>query len=147
MPAPFFPNVGCVAQAKELQAKLAGSKVRLFKAGFVPSVLTTRAELEAEECDYTGYAEAVIAAWGDPINSDLGGAQITAPTQQFSVAATPAVTNSVGGYWIEDAGEVGPPVVDPVPRLIRQFDQAVPIVKANDGLTITPTIVIPNGQS
>lgn len=147
MPAPFFPDEACFKQAEELKAILAGSKVRLFKAGMTPNVGTTRAQLEAQECDYSTYAEKTITAWGNPIRSDAGGAQITAPTIQFSVSTTPVVANMVGGYWIEDAGEVGPPAVDPTVRLIRRFDQPVGISEAHDGLTITPTIIVPNGMA
>lgn len=146
MPVPFFPDEACVKQANELKAILAGSKVRLFKSGFVPNTGTTRADLEANECDYSTYAEKTITAWGDPIMSEYGGAQITAPTVQFSVTTAPAVSNLVGGYWIEDVGEMGPPAVDPTVRLIRQFDVPVGMILANNGLTITPTIVVPNGQ-
>src|SRR5690606_10129475 len=99
---------------------------------------TTKAELDAQEADYTTYAPETITAWLAPQLSDLGGAQITAPSVQFLLAADPAAPNTIGGYWIETAGN------DVV--LVRQFDNPVPMTAANQGLTITPTIVVPNGQ-
>ena len=139
MPPPFFPNSSAIAQADALQTLLALSVVKLFKSGFTPTVDTVVAELDAEEADYTTYAPETITAWLDPQLSPLGGAQITAPTVQFVLGATPAVPNTIGGYWIETAaGAV---------MLIRQFDEPVPMVLASQGITITPTIVVPNGTS
>lgn len=138
MPAPFFPNSACVVQADDMQTKLVDSVMSLFKSGFSPTTQTVKADLEANEADFTTYTTKTIEAWGDPILSDLGGAQITAPTVQWTLAATPAAPNTIGGYWLETAAGV---VI-----LIRQFDNPVPMVAANQGLTIVPTIVFPNGQ-
>lgn len=138
MPAPFFPNERTLAQATALQTELALSEVNLFKSGFVPDPTTIKADLTANIADYTGYAAEVITAWLDPVNSASGGDQITAPTVQFSLAAAPAVGNSIGGYWIELAGGA---VV-----MIRQFDVPVAMTDAGNSVQITPTIVIPNGQ-
>lgn len=137
MPPPFFPNSACFEEAAARQTALALSVVKLFKSGFVPTTETVAADLDAEECDYSDYAPETITAWLDPQNSGAGGAQITAPTVQFICTGSQAVPNSVGGYWIEKAGGA---VV-----LIRQFDEPVPMVNDHDGLTITPTIVVPNG--
>lgn len=138
MPVPFFPNSSCVDQAAVLRTALALSVVKLFKTGFVPQVTTVVAELDANEADYTGYAPATITAWGAPYESTAGGVQITAPGVQFSLAADPAVGNSIGGYWIEKAGG------DVV--LIRQFDEPQAMAAALDGFVLTPTIVFPNGN-
>lgn len=137
MPAPFFPQSSCFNQAAALQTLLALSVIRLFKSGFSPDVNTVLADLEAEEADYTTYAQAAITAWGAPYAPTGGGAAITAPTEQFTLAATPAQPNTIGGYWIETAaGDV---------VLIRQFDDPVPMVVAGNAVLITPTIAIPNG--
>lgn len=139
MPPPFFPNSSAFDQANAMKTALALSKVRLFTSGFTPTPATTQAELVAVECDFDDYAAATITAWLTPITSPFGGAQITAPTVEFVCAALQVVGNNVGGYWIEKAAGA---VV-----LIRQFDDPVPMMNANDGLTITPTIVFPNGTS
>lgn len=137
MPAPFFPNASCFEQAADLQTKLALSELNLFLAGFEPTVETTAAELLAQVANYTGYAPAVVTAFLDPISAPGGGAQITAPTEQFALAATPAAGASIGGWWLETAtGEV---------ILIKQFDDPVPMMEAGDAVQITPTIRIPNG--
>lgn len=137
MPAPFYPNSSAIDQAATMQTDLALSVVKLFKDGFAPNATTTVAELDAQEADYTTYAAKTITAWGDPILSSAGGAQITAPTVQFTLAADPAVGNAIGGYWIEKAG--GEVV------LIRQFDTPVAMTAANQGITLTPTLIFPNG--
>lgn len=143
---PFFPNASCHLQAKELQARLAGAKLRLFKSSLgVPLADITLAMLEAAECDFDGYAEETIAAWLDPINSTGGGAEITAPTEQFDGAAPGVTVNSVGGYWIEFPAIVGPPAVAAEVCVVRMFDNPVMVGTLGSGVKITPTIVIPNG--
>ena len=137
MPPPFIPNSYALIDATAKRADLALSVIKLFKSGFVPTVDTVVADLDAQECDYDTYAPETITAWLAPVRSVLGGWQITAPTEQFTLAATPAVPNTVGGYWIELAGgDV---------FLIRQFDGPVPMVNAGDFVQITPTYVVPNG--
>ncbi len=145
MPAPFFPQEATRQLADELGTRLVNCQMMLFKSGFVPSTLTELADIEAQEADYTGYARVTIAAWGNPIDSDVGGAQITAPTVQFSLAADPALGNTIGGYALVVPAVVGPPALPEFLLLIRQFDTPVPMLAAFDGLTVTPTIVQPNG--
>lgn len=138
MPAPFFPNSSCFDQATALQTLLALSVLRLFKSGFSPDPDTVLADLEAEEADYSTYAPNTVTAFGAPYAPVGGGAAITAPTEQFTLAATPAVPNTIGGYWLETAaGDV---------VLIRQFDDPVPMVVAGNAILITPTIAVPNGN-
>lgn len=137
MPAPFFPNSWAFSQAGDLQTLLALSVIKLFKEGFVPSPTTVVADLDAEEADYDDYILQTITAWLAPGSSPFGGAQITAPTEQFTCTADQVVPNAIGGYWIElAAGDV---------VLIRQFDTPVAMVTAGDFVQVTPTIVIPNG--
>lgn len=137
MPPPFFPNSSSFDQANALKTALALSKLRLFKTGLVPTPQTTAAQLIAAEADYDDYVAATITAWLTPVNSSFGGAQFSAPTVEFVCTADQDVGNNIGGYWIEKAAGA---VV-----LIRQFDDPVPMMSANDGILINPTIVIPNG--
>lgn len=137
MPPPFFPNSYTLIDATAKRTAYALSVVRLFKSGFVPSNATVIAELEAQEADYTTYAPETITAWLPVVGASGGGNQITAPTTQFELAATPAAPNTIGGYWIELAGG------DVV--LIRQFDTPVPMVVAGNYCQVTPTVVVPNG--
>lgn len=137
MPAPFFPNEVCFAAAAAKRTELALSVVRLFKEGFVPTVTTVLADLVAAEADYDDYVEQEITAWLAPTNSIYGGAEITAPTEQFLCIGAQAVPNAIAGYWIETAG--GALV------LVRLFDNVVPMAQNGDAIKITPTYVFPNG--
>ena len=59
-----------VTRATELQTALINSKLRLFKSGtLIDTSMTTKAMLEAIECDYDGYVAGglTIAAFGDPL--------------------------------------------------------------------------------
>jgi hypothetical protein len=137
VPAPFFPNSRAEAVATAAQTELALSVVKLFKAGFVPTVNTLVAELDAEECDFDDYAPATITAWLDPATATDGGWRITAPTVQFLCAAAQVTPNLVGGFWIElAAGDV---------VLIQQFDEDAPMAEAGDSIQLTPTVVYGNG--
>lgn len=137
MPAPFFPNSRCFDQAATLRTELALSVLKLFKEGLVPTPATVVADLDAAEADFDDYAAETITAWLAPGGSPFGGAQITSPTEQFTCSVDQVVPNSIGGYWIENAGG------DVV--LIRQFDTPVAMVVAGDFVQVAATIVIPNG--
>lgn len=137
MAAPFFTNESCQTRAAADQTLLALSVVHLFKSGFTPLPGTTKAELTAQEADYSTYAAKTITAWLAPIKSQSGGYQISAPTVQFGLAADPAVSNMIGGYWIETAaGDV---------YIVGQFDSPLPMVTAGDGIDLSPTVIFPNG--
>lgn len=98
----FYPNEGALRIAETVATELALCEVRLFKAGVVvigPGI--TLAELDAEECDFTGYAPIVITAWQAAGLNPAGGASIQASVQ-FATAAPYTVGNNVGGYYIVD---------------------------------------------
>ena len=64
------PLASRVTEAVALQTALVNSKLALFKAGVVTlSPVTTKALLDANECDFDGYTTGgqTIAAWGDPL--------------------------------------------------------------------------------
>jgi|SRR5215831_154920 len=95
---------GALVLATDLQTFLAAAKVRLFKDGaIVIGPNTTKAELVALECDYTGYAEATVATWLGPMLAPISGAMVQSPTLIFSIDAPYTVGNSVQGWWLEDA--------------------------------------------
>lgn len=128
---------GAKDEATRAKTNLANSKLRLFKSGFNPTPQSLKADFEANECDFDGYAEKTITAWSDPVLAGVGYA-IYAPTQTFAWAlAVDAVGNSVGGWWVELSGgtlyEYG--TFDP-PRPAQGPDQAV---------ILTPTDVFPAG--
>lgn len=136
----FFPNSAALAIAALVQTELALSKLRLFKNGFTPSVSTTRAELIAEEADFTGYPAggSAITAFLDPILNPLGGASIDWPTEQFAPASPFTVGNVIGGWWIEDAGGT-------LVYAIGTFAAPIPMNAAGQGLPLAGSLVFPQG--
>lgn len=109
MAAVQTPRSGAIELATNVQTVLAASKLRLWVAGFAPTVTTTKAEFVAEEADFSGYPAGgiTITAFADPILDPNGGASINGGVQQFVVVtATPIVPNSIGGWWLEDSAGV-----------------------------------------
>lgn len=137
MPTRFFPRTFALAQATELQTELALSVVKLFKSGFVPTADSVIGDFDDNEADYTGYAPETITAFLDPVAAVGGGFRITAPTVQFALATTPAVGNSIGGYWVELAA--GAPVI------VMVFDTPASMSAAGDSIQLNPTVVVPIG--
>lgn len=137
----FFPNGACLAIAELVRSELALSKLRLFKEGFTPQVTTTRAQLLAEECDYTGYVAGgeTITAFLAAILNPLGGASIDWPTEQFAAVAPFTIGNVVGGWWVEDAAGA-------VVYATGTFTPPIPLGAAGQGIPLAGTLVFPNGQ-
>lgn len=134
---PFYPNSGQMWLAGKARTGLANSVMRLYKSSLTPTVLTTLAELEAAEADYTGYAAKTIANFNAAFISALGGA-IQCPVQQFQPTAPVLVTNDIGGAWIEDAtGEV----VSIIP-----LPEAKAMVADSDALPISEILRFGSGQ-
>lgn len=104
MPALIYPNSGALWLAAVVQAALAASVLSLFQTGSITlSANTTKAELEAAEADYTGYAVETITAWFDPLLNPAGGASIESGLVQFMIDAPYTVPNSIQGWWLEDS--------------------------------------------
>lgn len=103
----FYTQQAALAKAGEIKTALALSKLCLFKADLSPNQFTTKAELEAAECDFDGYTSGgyTLTAWTGPLIDPNGGAILTSPLVNiaYGPAEDPPVTNSVGGWWIEDA--------------------------------------------
>lgn len=119
------------------QARLANSVLHLFKAPFLPSITTTKADFLAQECDFDGYAPATIAAWGAPVL--LGPAWATyAPTQTFRWSlVTDAIGNMVGGWFlVTSGGELMDYAV---------FDPATPCQGPGQAVVTTPIEITPAG--
>lgn len=100
----FYPNAGQMWLAGITKTALANSVVSLFQNTITPTVLTTKAELEAAEADYDGYAAKTVTAWGDPFLGSQGAA-IQMPIQQFQPTGS-TTPNLINGAWIETAGGV-----------------------------------------
>lgn len=139
MATTFFLNSYVKDKADAEQTALALSVIKLIQEGFpIPTPDSLVADLDASEATYSTYAPATITAWLDPVAATGGGYRITAPTEQFALAADPAVQNAIVGYWIELAAG------DPV--MVRLFDTPVPMAAAGDSVQVNPTITIPNGS-
>lgn len=130
---PILPLSGAQMDADLIKTNLANCKIKLFQSSLNPSNTTTKAELQAAECDFDDYVEKTIAAWTGPVLAPVAGWQINAPVQTWTVA-TNVVTNLVGGYWIEDAGG---DVHD-----IFVFDQPVPMQVVGQAVQVVPVELV-----
>jgi hypothetical protein len=135
-----FPNVATQFIAGLVQTELALSKLRLFKSTITNvGSGTTRAQLLAAECDFTGYPAGgkSITAFLDPLLAPLGGSSIDWPTQQFAAADPYTVGDVVGGWWIETAtGDL---------IACGTFTEPIPIGEAGQGFPLSGSLVFPNG--
>lgn len=134
----FYTLEACLQNATERQTALAASVAHLFKSSLVPTSSSTKAELTAAECDWTGYATKALAAWLGPILAPGSGYEIIMPLVLWDTgAADPAVGNDVGGAWIEDAaGKV---------RMVAVFDTPMPMQVAHDGIPLSLIDFFPTG--
>ncbi len=133
----LYTNQAAITKATDIKAALALSKLRLFKSGFVPTRFTSRAQLEAQECDFDGYTPGgyTLTAWTGPIQDPNGGAIITSPlvNPAYGPAGDPAVGNDVGGFWVDDA--------DDNVRLVGIYGDARPMQVVGDGFPVVLQIV------
>lgn len=133
----FYTREAAITKATEIKTALAVSKVRYFKAPFVPSAFTTKAQLVEQECDFDGYVAAgyAVAAWNGPQNDPAGGAVISTPALNptYGPAGDPPVTNDVGGYWVEDtSGDV---------RYVFVYNPSRPMAVVGDGWTTVAALI------
>lgn len=129
------PLSAALDAATRQQTNMANAVIHLFKQGFVPAENTVKADLVAQECDFTDYTTKTITAWTGPVLAPVSGYQINAPVQTW-VVVTPTVANTVGGYWIETAGGT---VID-----IVQFDDAgLPMSAVDQAVQVTPVELFP----
>lgn len=99
----IYTQEAALAEAADIRAALALSKLRFFDSTLVPTSITTLAEMEAVEIVLTGYPAGgyTLTAWGPPILVSAGGAVITSELEPVVYASGPAA--SIGGGWVEDA--------------------------------------------
>jgi hypothetical protein len=138
--AQVFPNEGTQTIASIVRTAFALSKLRLFKSTIVSvGATTTRAELIAAECAFTGYPAGggVITAFLNPLLNPAGGSSIDWPTVQFAAAAPYTVGEVVGGWWVETAaGDL---------IACGTFPQGIPVGQAGQGFPLSGSLVFPNG--
>lgn len=134
MPSQIYPNEGALWLAGVVQTALAASNMKLFQTGSVTlTAVTTLAELDAAECDYTGYAAEAIATWFDPLLNPLGGASIESGLLQFQIDAPYTVSNIVQGWYLVESGG----------GLVCAGDFATPrqLVGAGDGIPFNVELI------
>jgi hypothetical protein len=105
MPSKYLLT-GAIDQADAIKTAYAGAVLSLFKETFNIQPTTTKAELEAIECDFTGYAVETIAAWLGPMLAEGSGAQIWSGSVLFESAPPYTTQNTVYGWWLETAGGI-----------------------------------------
>lgn len=138
MPATsVVPIEGALKSATERQAAMANCVVRLFKDSIVPDSTTTLAQLQDNQADYAGYAEAAIVAWLGPILAPGSGYEILSPLVLFtSVPEDPANLNSIGGAYIVDAGGVC--------RRIIRYAAPIPMGATGQGIADVYALLFPS---
>jgi hypothetical protein len=75
------------------------TQVHLFQTSLTPNFNTLKADFEANEADFTGYATTDIAAWTATITDPDGGKSFQSGIQTFAMTAT-TVTNKIGGWFL-----------------------------------------------
>lgn len=103
----LYTREAAAAKATEVKAALALSKLRLIAEDLVVSQFTTKVALVAAEADFDGYIAGgyTLTAWAGPVFALEGGAVLTSPLVNvaYGPAGDPPVTNTIYGWWIEDA--------------------------------------------
>ena len=137
--AVFYPNVGCLWLAGNVQTDLANSVLHLYKSSLSPTVSTILSELTAAECDYDGYSAKTITAWLNEILNPAGGASTQAPTQQFEyVDGVSHTANNVGGWYLVTSG--GSLVA------IGTFTEPIPMAANGNGIPLDILLRFGTGQ-
>ncbi len=129
------PFSGARKAADLLKTNLANAVCSLFKFGFNPTPATLKAELEAQECDFTDYTTKTITAWTGPVLAPSSGYQLNGGLVEW-IVVTPTVTNIVGGYWIENAA-------GDVMQIVKFDPPGVTMAVADDPTIVTPVVFVP----
>lgn len=133
----FYTKEAALKKSSVVATSLVTSKVRFFKSTFAPNENTTQAELEAQEITADGYTPGGMALtpWVGGQTDPNGGAVVTSPMLNiaYGPASDPPVTDSVGGYWIEDA--------DGIVRLVGTYAEPRPLAAIGDGFQFVEQIV------
>lgn len=133
----LYTRDAAATKAGAIKTALALSKMRFYKSSLIPNQFTVLAALEAAECDFDGYTAGgyALTAWTGPQNDPQGGQVIASPAVNptYGPASDPAVTNDVGGYWIEDATSHV--------RYLVVYNPARPMQSVGDGWTEVAQIV------
>lgn len=99
-----FVASGALKKAAGVKSLLDTGLVRLFTDDLVPTSATLKADFEASEADFKGYA-AAVEDWTAPLLESGGGGTIRFFNQfaYDSGAIGGSASNRIAGCWIEDA--------------------------------------------
>ena len=129
----FYTNESAVNKANVIKTGLATAKLRLIDASKMPTpqVTNTRADFEAAEATFDGYTSGgyTIGPFTGPSTTVGGGATLTSGllNASYGPVGTPPVTNSISGWWIEDAATPTPGV-----RIAGSFNPPRPMAAIGD---------------
>ena len=103
MPIILYPDVGAVENLGLVRTHLASCKVKLYTNNVTLSRNTVKTDLT--EATFDGYTAATVTALLAVYINVTGGAICQVPKTQFDYgpAGSPPVTETVYGWWIEDA--------------------------------------------
>ena len=136
----FYTLEACKAQATERQTEYALSVVHLCKSSYTPTGSSTKTDLTANEADYDSYASITLTAWDGPILAPGTGYMILSPNALFEVGASdPVVGNTIGSFWVEDAGGVV--------RMVGIFETPLPMQLAGQGIPLSLVDIFPTGYA
>lgn len=128
------PLESLMQEGAELKTALALCKVRLYQGAFPLLSITTLAELEAAEADFSGYPAGGIevTAAGDPYIGDNDSVFVTLPLVQFNHSVgSPNVENEIGGAFVVDANDVL--------RGVVAFDSLQPMANNSHAIPVVVT--------
>lgn len=128
---------GAKKDAITAQTQMADCVMHLFKAGFVPSPTSVKADFDANECDFTGYAAATIETWAAPVLAGQG-YMTYAPVQTFTFNnVSPFEGNVVGGHYLVDStGAL---------RSYTTYDPTIPVQGDGQAVVKQPVMVFVAG--
>ena len=101
----IYPHSASLLIAGVIREYMGNATVHLFKPSApVLSAAVTKAQLEAHECDFTGYAPITVGEFTPPLLNPLGGASIQTGTVQFASAPPYTVGNMARGFYVVTNG-------------------------------------------
>lgn len=106
--------------------QLDGGDLRLFQNDITPDENTVIGDLTI--ADFGGYADIVVANWGDPLLNPDGVPEIVMPSQQFNASGVAPSNMIYGFYYVNVGGDL---------LLAGRFDAGpIPMGTALDALVV-----------
>lgn len=113
---------------------LDGVIIKLFKNNLTPTPSTPLSAFE--EADFDGYADSSAVVWGPVYHTTGDSVQVLGDNKSFISTGSTTPNNIYGWYATNAAGTVL--------KCFERFDEPVPVVEADQGLTVIPTLALPS---